>query len=394
MPILESKNLWAIESILLLVILALLTACQSSAAASQAEMMYRGGPQRTGLYNTQAVDEFSGVKWKFETGDEVWSSPVVAEGVIYFGSDDDHLYALDAQTGEEKWRFKTGDDVRSSPAIADGIVYVVSYDGNLYAVNSQAGQLVWEFRVFKEDIAKLRPPYDDFLSSPLVAEGVVYVGAVDPHHCLYALDAQTGREKWSFGLTDTFETIHSSPTIAGDALYFGGDFNRLYALDINTGMLKWNFKTNGTVNYAPAVGEDGTVYFGSKDTYLYALNGQTGELKWKNKLAGSSWITSSPAIANGLVYANTSDGRSLFAVQVDTGEKKWSFPVGGYGWSSPSVAGDMVYVGGGGKVYALESQTGQEVWRFDTIKPIYSTPVIANGVVYVGSLDGNLYALN
>lgn len=122
MPILKSKNLWGIESILLLAILTLLTACQSSAAASQAAMMYRGGPQRTGMYDTQAVTALTGVKWKFETGDEIWSSPVVAEGVIYFGSDDDHLYALDAQTGQEKWRFKTGDDVRSSPAIAEGIV--------------------------------------------------------------------------------------------------------------------------------------------------------------------------------------------------------------------------------------------------------------------------------
>jgi hypothetical protein len=152
-----------------------MSACQSSAAASQAAVMYRGGSQRTGLYDTQAVAAFTGVKWKFETGDEVWSSPVLAEGVIYFGSDDDHLYALDAQTGQEKWRFKTGGDVRSSPAIADGIVYVESYDGNLYALEAQTGQ---EVRNFKTK----RPIY----STPAIANGVVYVGSLDGN--LYALN--------------------------------------------------------------------------------------------------------------------------------------------------------------------------------------------------------------
>ncbi len=49
------------------IIALVLTACQSSSEA----VMYRGGPQRTGVYDTQAVPEFTGVKWKFETGDEI-----------------------------------------------------------------------------------------------------------------------------------------------------------------------------------------------------------------------------------------------------------------------------------------------------------------------------------
>ena len=64
-------------------------------------------------------------KWKFKTGKANYLSPVVSEGVVYFGSDDEHLYALDRQTGEIKWKFKAENRVYSSPAISEGVVYFV-----------------------------------------------------------------------------------------------------------------------------------------------------------------------------------------------------------------------------------------------------------------------------
>jgi outer membrane protein assembly factor BamB len=54
--------------------------------------------------------------------------------MVYFGSGDGRLYALDARTGQEKWRFKTDGGVNSSPAVAGGVVYFGSTDGYLYAV--------------------------------------------------------------------------------------------------------------------------------------------------------------------------------------------------------------------------------------------------------------------
>ena len=62
------------------------------------------------------------------------SSPAVAGGMIYIGSLDGRLYALDARTGQEKWSFKTDGDVYSSPAVAGGVVYFVDTEGYLYAV--------------------------------------------------------------------------------------------------------------------------------------------------------------------------------------------------------------------------------------------------------------------
>ena len=80
-------------------------------------------------------------KWRFTTGDKVDSSPAVASGIVYVGSNDKNLYAIDAVTGKEKWRFATGDWVDSSPAVANGIVYIGSEDKNLYAVGANSVSL-------------------------------------------------------------------------------------------------------------------------------------------------------------------------------------------------------------------------------------------------------------
>ena len=61
-----------------------------------------------------------GLRWSFTTGSSVESSPAVSGGIVYIGSDDGKVYALDAATGQPHWTFATGSDVWSSPAVAAG----------------------------------------------------------------------------------------------------------------------------------------------------------------------------------------------------------------------------------------------------------------------------------
>src|ERR1035437_8908520 len=77
--------------------------------------------------------------WSYQTGGYVWSSPAVANGIVYFGSYDNNLYALNASTGVLLWKFVTGSYIFSSPAVANGVVYVGSSDNNLYALNASTG---------------------------------------------------------------------------------------------------------------------------------------------------------------------------------------------------------------------------------------------------------------
>jgi eukaryotic-like serine/threonine-protein kinase len=61
---------------------------------------------------------------------------VVSDGVIYIGSYDHKLYALDAVTGDILWTYTTGGGIAYSPTVANGMVYVGSNDGNIYAFKS------------------------------------------------------------------------------------------------------------------------------------------------------------------------------------------------------------------------------------------------------------------
>jgi outer membrane protein assembly factor BamB len=73
------------------------------------------------------------VVWSYTTGALVESSPAVANGLVYVGSNDHEVYALDAASGAVAWSFTTGDDVESSPIVDDGTVYVGSDDGSIDA---------------------------------------------------------------------------------------------------------------------------------------------------------------------------------------------------------------------------------------------------------------------
>ena len=63
-----------------------------------------------------------------------WSSPLIADGKLYVGSNDKKLYCLDLETGDKIWDYTTGGTLsRGSPSIVDGTVFMGSYDGKMYA---------------------------------------------------------------------------------------------------------------------------------------------------------------------------------------------------------------------------------------------------------------------
>jgi putative pyrroloquinoline-quinone binding quinoprotein len=78
------------------------------------------------------------------TGASVFSSPAVANGIVYIGSENGNVYAFRAATGAAAlWTFSTGGAVFSSPAVANGVVYIGAGDGNLYALDAGTGSMLW-----------------------------------------------------------------------------------------------------------------------------------------------------------------------------------------------------------------------------------------------------------
>ena len=117
----------------------------SSAVAWGQPASFRGDATHSGVYASPSVPTLERMQWKFKTGGKVVSSPAVVDGVVYSGSSDRSVYALDAKDGTVKWRYKTGGAVSSSPAVVAGTVFIVSADGNLYALDAAAGKLEWKF---------------------------------------------------------------------------------------------------------------------------------------------------------------------------------------------------------------------------------------------------------
>jgi hypothetical protein len=92
----------------------------------QGSAMFRGDPAHSGIYAGEGVPAFHRVRWSFHTNGEVVSSPAIVGEVVYFGSNDGNLYAMDAASGKLHWKFETGSAIPSSPAVAAGIVYFAS----------------------------------------------------------------------------------------------------------------------------------------------------------------------------------------------------------------------------------------------------------------------------
>jgi hypothetical protein len=109
--------------------------------------MFRGNPARTGEMPGPGPDDSGGIAeiWRAKIGNQSTSSPAVVDGVVYVGSDDGNLFAVDAVDGTERWVFATGEWIESSPAVVDGVVYVGSGDKNLYALNAADGTERWRF---------------------------------------------------------------------------------------------------------------------------------------------------------------------------------------------------------------------------------------------------------
>ena len=376
-------------------------ALASARASAPPVAMFRGDPAHSGRYGEREIARFGGLQWRVQTAGMVQGSPTVSAGVTYVGSGDGNLYALDAVTGRERWRLATGRAISATPAVAGGLVFVTSRDNVLWAVDAATGRRRWRRETGPDlPLAWGFESGDLYTSSPAWAEGTVYVGSGDGR--VYAVDGATGAVRWS---AVTGGRVRSSPAVAGDRVYVGSMDGSVYAIDRATGRQAWRFDTDGralesarfgfdrrTVQSSPAVA-GGRVFVGSRDGFLYALEAATGRRLWRVDHQ-MSWINTSPAVDEGVVYAGSSDAHFLQALDAGTGRQLWRLDTDGAVWSSPAVAGGLVYVGdGSGTLYAADRRTGQERWRYRAGRRILSSPVVAGGVLYLGNDDGGVYAI-
>lgn len=344
------------------------------------------------------------VKWKFTTSDALVTTPAVADGRVYFTTEDGRALALDGQSGNVVWEYRTGFPSSSTPAITGELVIFATRPGLVVALDRDTGAERW-----KADIG------DPVLASPIVAEGKLYLGASDRN--LYALDAATGRKLWSYA---TKEWIIAPAAYADGTVAVASQNSQVQILGTRTGrrQLLYDAGRRRSIGGGPVIQGD-MFYFGARDGTVWAVDRrarthpfgrailfwrvnfyvwgvapppvQKGTI-WSARIGGE--VLHAPAVALDTVYVVNKQGK-VAALDAATGKQRWAAEVGAEISAAPTVAGGTVLIGAwDGTVLGLDAGTGEMLWDFKTGGKIAASPAVAGDTIYVASTDGTLYALS
>lgn len=243
--------------------------------------------------------------WKRALPGRAESSPAVVGDTLYFGCENDQLFALSTRDGHVRWATTLGGPVKSAPAYRDGILYVGDYGGYMNAVVARTGKLKWR-------------------------------------------TASLGQ---GFGTSGEF---YSTPALAFGRVYAGNNDHRIYSFSQKTGALAWSYSTGGYVYSGPTVAQTPsappTVYVGSFDGNIYALNAKSGAVRWAHS-AGGEVVGSLSAVGNIVYVAEFSDG-STNGYDMRTGRQVFHYRTGTY---TPVISdGRRIYLVGYSSVNALQ----------------------------------------
>ena len=205
--------------------------------------------------------------WSFFAEGQVWSTPVVSGGVVYFGSLDRHIYALavgkELSPGESRllWKYETGGAVIGGPLVVDGplgkMVVVGSLDQNLYALGAASGELLWSYQ-----------GGDWFWAGPVGDEAYIYAATMSS--TVHALDKR-GLPVWEHELEGGSPVV-SRPVVFDGDLVVATDEGKLFLLDATSGDRIGGFQDlDGRVK-APLSNLDGMVFVGVEDNSVRGVN--------------------------------------------------------------------------------------------------------------------------
>lgn len=349
---------------------------ERSCAADEAKTgdwrVFRGNTAQTGVSALALPDKLE-VLWKFSTKDSIEGAAAIADGVVYIGSFDEYLYALDLADGKEKWKYKAG-PLKASPAVRDGVVCVGNVDGIFHCVDAAKGQKRWTFETDGE-----------ITSGANFAGDLILFGSHD--ETLYCLTKE-GKKKWTF---QTQGPVYGSPTLAGGRTFVAGCDSKLHVLDIATGKEERSVDLGGQTGATGAVAGD-HFYVGTMTNQFDAIDWKKGSLIWTFQAEKRSQpFYSSAAVTDQLVLAGSRD-RRLHALERKTGKEAWSFATDGKMDGSPVVAGKRVYAPSmDGNLYVLDLANGKQLDKIKLDGPILGSPALASGRLVLGTTKGTLY---
>lgn len=219
--------------------------------------------------------------------------------MVFVGSSDRFVYAIDAATGGLVWRYETGDSVQAGPTYEDGVIHIGSRDNTLYSLVADTGQLRWNYTA--TDDPDITPVSISIKQTAAVTENRVFFGSTNTY--FYALNRFDGTHQWS---RETEQSINSAPALWNDTVYFASMLGTLYAMETKTGEIRWTSdRLHSPVHAHPSV-NDGTLYIGDRLGTLRAFDARTGDHLWKFKTDNT--IQTKPLVTEDTIYFGSNDG--------------------------------------------------------------------------------------
>ncbi len=299
----------------------------------------------------QALDGSSGnIKWSrggFEG--RIHGAISNVNGVLYF-STNQHLYAIDATNGSLVWKFaKNGS--KTSPIVFNGVVYFGTDDSKIYAINSSNGSKKWETNVASSISA-----------TPLIHDNTLYIGTnstANSGGIFYAIDINNGSVKWQRG--SYFGSKNTSAKILGNNVYYGGS-GGFHVLNIQNGNLVTHSYIR--VEKSTPILSDNHIYGLVDGSEISKINLFPEEIVWKFKVS-SSVDYSNPLLINNVIYICGQN--NIWAVNSKNGVPVWSFQGSNFSSKNLTYANGVIYatdmVGGNTELIALDSENGKVIFR-------------------------------
>lgn len=208
------------------------------------------------------LDRASGrLRWHFDVGSPIESSPIVRHGIDYFGAWNGRLYALDLRSRRLRWTRALGAKITSSAAIAGNTLFIGDYAAHVWAIAPASGRTRW-----------VRSVNGRVYGTAAVLDGRLFVPS-STGRSLTAFSTH-GRYLWRIG---TGSYVYSSPAAWGGRVFFGSYNGVLYGVSAANGRIQWRVGMGGPISGA-AVVVDGVAYAGSFSHRIYGVDARDGRL--------------------------------------------------------------------------------------------------------------------
>ncbi len=354
--------------------LALPTAPQQAAQRqSQNWSSFRGSPARTGVTADNLRPPLKQV-WSLQMQGAVDGSPIIHNGIIYVGSRDHHLYALDGQSRRERWRYDAGAPLRSTPTLHGDTLFFGDDDGTMHAVQNLGGTARW------------RVPLRGKIFASAGAGAGLIISATQAGRVV-ALNPTSGETIWEHFDGSPF---YASPALLNNLVIVANGSGQVKGLDIASGKPQWAFQASNQIRATPAC-QDGLALIAAMDGSVALLDMHTGERLWQRSLGVP--ISASPILTRERVFAAGQEG-VVFALSRADGNRLWTAKTSGQIAASPILCGTaLLVIDSEGAVLLIDADTGKITSQLSLGAPVFASPAVSGGWCVVGTRQGSICLL-